>query len=65
MHTMVPTALGPHYEQAVQNYRKARDLLRAWERESVRAMATLIEHKSAGSNVFAPRRRRHSKPKTG
>lgn len=56
VHTMVPTALGPLYEQAVQNYRKVRDLLRAWERESVRLMAALDEGKPARGKGFAQRR---------
>ena len=45
VHSMVPNDVGPLFEQASENYRKLRSLLREWEKESARAMLTKSRRK--------------------
>jgi hypothetical protein len=65
VNTMLPQELGPFFEQAVENYRKLRDLLRVWERASAEALLAMTgthsirrPHLASERKTRSPRKRR-------
>jgi hypothetical protein len=56
VNTMLPRELGPFFEQAVDNYRKLRDLLKEWERASAEALLAMTDINSQPRRHLASER---------